>query len=61
IWKADFFPWFSFGCLDPEFSRLSLSLPALSRKKKKSLCLSLEFNNEEQRNRYENKRKIASS
>lgn len=49
IWKVDFLALFSFGCLDPEFSRLYLNLPALGRKKKKSLYGSLEFNNEQWR------------
>lgn len=60
IWKAAFslvFIWV-FG---PEFSRLYLSLPTLSRKKKKSLCLLLECNDEEQRDRHKTKEKKASS
>ena len=45
----------------PEFSRLYLSFPTLSRKKKKSLCLSLECNDEEQRDRHKTKERKASS
>ena len=62
IWRADFFfPLVFIWVFGPEFSRLYLSFPTLSRKKKKSLCLSLECNDEEQRDRHKTKERKASS
>lgn len=59
--QADFFLGVHSGGLDRQCSRLSLHLPALTMKRKRSSRAALEFNNEEQRDGYKSKRKIAPS
>lgn len=49
------------GVFGPRIQQALPELPALIRKKKKSLCLSLKFSNEEQTDRYKSERKITSS